>query len=108
MCLCLTPGSTLPKFNLFQIDKLAHLIVYAILAILLFYGWNKQNTYLWFHRHTLLKIFVLTFFYGWAIEFMQSAFTADRQYDFADAIANSAGAVTGSTFAKIFFRFFGK
>ncbi len=99
LSLCLTPGSTLPKFNLFQVDKLAHLVVYAVLAVLLYYGWKKQQQYLWLHTNVFVKIMLGTFFYGLAIEYMQALFTVDRQYDFDDAIANSAGAVVGSVVA---------
>ena len=99
LCLCLTPGSTLPSFNLFQVDKLAHLVVYAILAVLLYYGWKKQSRFPSLHRLVFAKILAGTFFYGLAIEYMQALFTVDRQYDFDDAIANSAGALVGSVLA---------
>ncbi|MBK7149023.1 MAG: VanZ family protein [Bacteroidetes bacterium] len=96
LLLCLTPGSTLPSFNLFQVDKLAHLVVYAILAMLLYYGWKNQSAFPYLHRQVFVKILAGTFCYGLAIEYMQALFTVDRQYDFDDAIANSVGALVGS------------
>lgn len=96
LILCLMPGKDLPSVTLFEFDKIVHFGVYLILALLMYYGWKKQNSYTSLHERTVLKILLLTFTYGFAVEVIQELFTADRHFDIFDALANSAGAVAGS------------
>lgn len=93
--ICLMPGRDLPKVELINADKLAHFICYVLLALFTFYGWQKQNSFAWFHVNTFIKILFITSVYGFAVEIMQHVFTADRHFDLYDALANSIGAVAG-------------
>ena len=84
--------STVPAANVENIDKVAHLGFYAIFSILWFlYLRNKiENT-----KKLFLIVFVLSVSFGIFIEFCQSAFTANRQADINDAVANTIGATIG-------------
>src|ERR1043165_1876607 len=93
LLLCLMPGKDLPSISLWEFDKIGHFCVYVLLALLMYYGWKKQNVYRFFHQHMLLKILIITSAYGFAVEIMQDLFTADRHFDLLDALANSIGAV---------------
>jgi len=94
--LCLLPGRDLPSVSIVQIDKAAHFIFYVILAWLTASGWQKQQQFKWLKQSTWLKVLVITFSYGFAVEWIQETFTTDRHFDIYDAVANGAGAVAGN------------
>jgi len=96
LVLCLMPGKDLPSVDIINFDKLAHFGIYLILALLMYYGWRKQDSFLSLHKNTMVKILILTSCYGFAVEIMQELFTTDRHFELLDALANSIGAVTGS------------
>ena len=84
------PGRDLPKIDLFQADKIAHVLVYMILFVLLMF-WLKAADV----RSGLLKAFVIVSLYGMGMEFMQDNFFPERFFDWSDAVANSIGALVG-------------
>ncbi|KAF0190362.1 MAG: hypothetical protein FD166_3816, partial [Bacteroidetes bacterium] len=84
--------------------KIVHFIIYLLLALMMYYGWKKQITFPSLYRHTLLKILVITFAYGFLVEILQEKLTADRHFDLMDALANSSGAVAGSWISPYFLR----
>lgn len=96
LILCLVPGKDLPSLTIFEFDKFVHFAIYLVLTLLMYYGWKKQNSFLHLHEGTILKILMLTFTYGFAVEVIQEFFTADRHFDIYDALSNAAGAVAGS------------
>ncbi len=96
LILCLLPGKDIPSLQIFEFDKLVHFLIYLLLALLMYYGWVKQKSYASLHRNTLVKILIITFIYGFAVEVIQELCTADRHFDIYDALANAAGAVAGS------------
>lgn len=98
LVLCLMPGRDLPSVTIFEFDKIVHFGIYVVLAFAMYYGWEKQNSFLFLHRNTLIKILIITSIYGFAVEVMQELFTTDRQFDIFDALANSIGAVAGCLF----------
>lgn len=89
------PGRDLPSVSLWEFDKVAHFGVYFILTGLMLWGWHKQSSFAWFKQNAFLKILLITFVYGFAVEVLQEMFTADRHFDVYDAVANSTGAVVG-------------
>lgn len=95
LVLCLMPGKDLPSVTILEFDKLVHFVIYLLLALLMYYGWKKQDLFLSLHQHTVVKILIITFAYGFAVEVIQELFTADRHFDILDALANSTGAVAG-------------
>ena len=96
MSLCLMPGRHLPHVTIWEFDKFIHFGMYVVLAVLMYYGWRKQDSFSGLHTQTFLKILLVSSAYGFAVEVMQQALTADRQFDLLDALANSAGAIAGS------------
>jgi VanZ family protein len=94
------PGRDLPSVTLWEFDKVAHFGVYFILSGLMLWGWQKQNSISWFKRNAFLKILLITFSYGFAVEVLQELLTADRHFDIYDAVANSTGAVVGIVVLK--------
>ena len=95
LTLCLLPGRDLPSVSIWEFDKVIHFAFYVILAGLMFWGWRKQDAFSALHTNTFLKILVITFTYGFAVEILQEVLTTDRHFDWLDALANSTGAVAG-------------
>lgn len=95
LALCLVPGRDLPSVSIWEFDKIVHFVFYVQLAVLMFWGWKKQQAFNSLHVSTFLKILVITFSYGFAVEIMQELLTADRHFDWLDALANSTGAIAG-------------
>ncbi len=89
LVLCIIPGKDLPSSNIWQIDKLAHFLLYLILAFL---GLAAASSM--FHKTTWL-ILAACFFYGFAIECIQGLFLTDRFFDWNDILANSFGGLVG-------------
>lgn len=91
------PGITLPKFDLFSADKLAHAFVYFVLAVLILRCHFRQNGNLaaskigWF-------AFLFSSAYGILIEIMQGTLIPGRFCELDDAIANAFGATCGVLF----------
>lgn len=100
LVLCLLPGHDLPTVSIADFDKVVHFGFYVVLSVLLYFGWQKQTTWPALHKHPLLKIALLTFAYGFAVEILQELLTADRHYDNYDALANALGGVAGSGLAR--------
>ena len=84
------PGRDLPKIDLFQADKIAHVIVYMVLLLLLMYWFKAAEV-----KFSVLKAFLIVSLYGMAMEFMQDNFFPERFFDWSDAVANSIGAAVG-------------
>ena len=103
LVLCLMPGKDLPTVNILNFDKLAHFSIYLLLALMLYYGWKKQDSFLSLHSNTIIKILLITSIYGFVVEILQELLTSDRHFDIFDALANAIGGMAGSlmgTFVK--------
>ena len=75
--------------DLFSLDKLFHLLVFAIGAWLLIPIVLHQCT-----KHAYLYIFIVYAFYGLALELMQGAFFEGRCTSFLDWLADILGVLT--------------
>ncbi len=84
----LTPldGLDLPSFS--YADKIVHFFLYFFLMLLWLLAYPK-----W--RHERVFFIILVILWGVAIEFIQEYFVPTRSGDVFDAIANTAGALTG-------------
>jgi len=102
LILSLLRGKNIPSFTIFEYDKIIHFVIYLLLAVMMYYGWKKQNLFSALHQYTLVKILLITSFYGFLVELLQEFFTADRHFDILDALANSAGAVAGTLISMYF------
>ena len=76
LVLCLLPGKDLPTVDIINFDKLAHFSIYLLLAVMMYYGWKKQDSFIALHHKTAIKILIITSAYGFAVEIMQELFTA--------------------------------
>lgn len=99
--LSVTPGVSLPKFDLLSADKIGHVAAYGILAGLLLWGFAR-STGRRAGRKDILLIFMFSVFYGVLMEFIQGAFIPGRFYDYDDMIANAAGALLAVVSYKLF------
>lgn len=86
-----TPGVSLPKFNLFSVDKLGHLAAYGVLSWLLLWGYARSAGRRAGWKEGLV-VFAFSSAYGIFIEYVQGAFIPGRFYEVDDMIANAAGA----------------
>ena len=100
-----TPPSTFKAFPVFtHIDKIAHLLMYFCLSLLLIFDFKSAP-----HSKTNKQIFiiiciVLPIFLGGSIEFIQKEFFPPRSASFGDIAFNTLGVMLGwltSSKAKI-------
>ena len=87
----LLPARDLPSPAFDGIDKLEHLLGYAVLS-----GWSVL---LFATRRARIAALLGVVAFGIAIEFAQGAFTATREPDVFDAVANAGGAMLGQLLA---------
>jgi len=76
-------------------DKLVHLGFFFVLTILLFYGKIKGQQNYSFRSFTILKIILLTFFIGAAIELIQLFFFPYRSAEWWDLGSDMIGVFMG-------------
>jgi VanZ family protein len=109
LIICGIPGNELPKINFWQWlrwDKLVHLGIYTILALLLIRGLSEQSDFLNLRRSPKLSAFLICTFYGMIVEILQATVFVHRSGDVRDAIANSLGALIGVFLFDKMTRFF--
>ena len=98
LLLTLTPGENMPKTalwdELLSLDKIAHVLIFAILVYLMIVGMSKQYTYLYLRRHALGISLLTGIGYGILIEIIQQ-FIPGRSFELADILADSAGCFLG-------------
>jgi hypothetical protein len=85
------PGEHLVLPPLVNIDKVAHMAIYGLLALTVFYAFGSNAGRLHPYLVSLLVILICTL-YGLSDEFHQS-FVPNRSADVFDVLADSAGAV---------------
>jgi VanZ family protein len=96
--LCGVNGSSLPKisFDLFEIDKLAHMALFGIQAWIIYYEgvWKAkvaEKEKVW---KVTLQAFLWSALYGALIEGLQMTVFVGRSFDWADMLADAIGALT--------------
>lgn len=93
----LAPGQSLKPLTFLQIpywDKLVHVAVYGLLAILLMHGFARSTT-TGTAAMTIYSI-VLCLIIGIAMEVLQGEMRVGRYFEVFDIIANIIGALIGS------------
>ncbi len=110
------PGKDFPQIpqwtDLFSVDKLVHMLFYGIMAALILRGWFQSQKIAGKDGFTTKKdsnLFILGLLvaafcsaFGWAIEWIQENYCADRMFEILDGVANTIGACIG-TFLVIWF-----
>ncbi len=87
------PPTGVAKVSFQFMDKLAHFLVYFIMAMFLFFEANRSK---WlFEEGFLLKTTILMISYGIVIEILQGTLFEYRSFDFMDIFANITGTAFG-------------
>ncbi|MFT4660216.1 MAG: VanZ family protein [Patiriisocius sp.] len=89
--LSVMPGKDLPEVDIVNFDKIAHLVFYALFYIAVRFG--LQRNYAISVWKVQIYAFLYTSLFGLLMEFIQGNFTADRHFDWYDAIANVLGVI---------------
>jgi len=97
-------GVSMPSFDLFQTDKLAHAGAYALLTGLILWGVTRHRSAgsaRWGHGLASL-LFASAF--GALMEYIQFRFFPDRHFEYDDMLANALGALAGWWGFRLFFK----
>jgi VanZ family protein len=93
------PGRLLPDIptfmDLFEPDKLVHVVLFAILVILLLRGFARDPKAVFLKNHSLLVALNTGILLGALTELMQKYFIPGRTGSIYDFIANTAGCFVG-------------
>ena len=103
LLLCLMPGSDLPQWqwaDLFQVDKVVHIGVFAVQAMLLYAALHKQYGHSWSRSKRTWTTLALCILYGISLEVMQGSFIEGRSADPLDAVADGLGALVGLVYLR--------
>lgn len=95
------PSKSLPKIDLELVspDKLAHALVYSILALTIFWGLSRKGN---LNRKTIIMAICLCSTYGILMEMAQYLFFPGRYFEFLDIIANIIGSIASLLFLYFF------
>ena len=96
--LCAIPGGAIPHYiwaELLSVDKIIHVLIFIVLAVLLLRGFKKQTQFYFLRNNSLNAVLIFCISYGGILELMQSYYFVDRSGSWFDFIANSAGSITG-------------
>jgi uncharacterized protein YfiM (DUF2279 family) len=96
----LLPGSSIPgniDWNFLELDKIIHMIVFAILTYLGGYFFTARGKTI---SRAILSSILPAIIYGALIEFLQM-FIPQRGFDFADLTADIVGAILGVLLFKL-------
>ena len=102
--LSVLPGQDLPHYDwgdLVSIDKLVHMVFYALLTWLVLRGIKKLNPRQNWVRVGLI-VALSTSAFGWFIEWLQENYCQNRMFDWFDGLANMVGA--GLAFGTFIYR----
>ena len=77
-----------PKFQLFEIDKVVHFVMYFSLTML--WCFASKNFY-----RSNFKLLLFAIFFGSVLEIFQHILPFGRYFDLGDLLANSLGAIFG-------------
>ena len=89
------PGMLLPPVDLPQVDKLAHLLVYAVLGALVLRGVDRHGQRRSLRPRDFLLTIAVTTLYGVSDEVHQH-WTPNRTPDWHDVVADALGGALGS------------
>jgi VanZ family protein len=93
----LLPKTELPSSSIFQLDKLVHFGMYGSLSFFIFKGFFVKNS-----LKALALACILSFSYGFIVEFLQYFLTTTRMFDVFDIFANGIGTIISYLLVKKF------
>lgn len=85
LVLCMIPGRDVPQVNIVGIDKVAHVILFAVFGIL----WLRTSANP--TARTAVSVVAFGIFFGIAIEIIQHLQNMGRMFDPFDAVADAVG-----------------
>ena len=101
------PGDDLPKVDNWMIaidyDKLIHIGVFGLLALLFMYPFGKSTLPSKLKLHYFIRFALATIVWGYTTEVLQKFYIPGRSYDLADWLADSIGGMGALVFC--WFRF---
>lgn len=92
--LCLIKSSSIPEFDIANLDKLAH-VFFHFVFVTLWYLYLEIYLKKTEKKKLLVILFLMSFCFGTTIEILQGLFTITRNGDVIDVLANTTGAVFG-------------
>jgi hypothetical protein len=103
LLLTLLPGNDIPKLpaflDLFQPDKIVHLVIFGVYAFLQIRGFSRQPVYPFIRKNTVLLTLLTGLSLGAGTELIQDYFIPMRYGSVYDFAANAAGCLLGWWFA---------
>jgi VanZ family protein len=101
--LCLVQSNSLPVINIVNLDKFIHAFFHFVFTSLWFLflisHTEKKKVFM-----PLMTSFVLSVFFGIAIEVLQGLYTTTRKEDILDILANISGATLAVFVIVIYYR----
>ena len=108
MIASLISGNNLPKIDVSNVDKIGHLVCYALLGFLLL-GTLSSTQHSFFkdksHKSRFKYTLLMAISYGIVIEILQGTLFVHRSFEIPDIIANIIGALIGTISYTIIFKF---
>lgn len=95
------PSEFYPKVEIFNADKLLHMLIYGFLAMVCYISLIHQEKVKTFYNNPLTWSLIITSLYGASDEFHQ-LFVPNRSCEFADWLADFAGALVMVLIIKYF------
>ncbi len=106
LILVCTPGYNLPKVDKWLIeisyDKLIHVGIFGILALLFMYPIAKSTLDKKEKWHYCIKIALATAIWGLATELIQKFFVPSRSFDLTDLLGDALGGLAALLFCKLY------
>ena len=101
------PGSLFPRVKpVVGIDKVVHLLMYAVFAFACLWGYRKQfvSNGSAYRKKAIILALVISIAYGGLTEIMQEYLVPKRTGDWLDFLADSIGTGIGVLIFYLFFR----
>jgi len=100
----LSSAAVVPKVNIPYLDKVFHALIHGVLSFIwLWFAFSVDKRHI--SGKAVIVVLVLCFSYGITIEVAQDWFTASREFDLLDVLANGVGGVLGFlSFDKVKFK----
>ncbi|GAA4276941.1 VanZ family protein [Aquimarina mytili] len=88
-------------FNVKGSDKIAHCIAYFVFALVWFVFFFFSNNGKTSFIQSIVRTFIVCFFYGVLMESLQFLLTSYRSFEWFDVLANTSGIIFAVLFLKV-------
>lgn len=104
--LSLVPSSnvSLNEFQIDNVDKAAHFVMYTLFTLFWTIGLKRQNIYVGLRRHAFKVVVISGFLMSVGIEFLQEYVVPSRSFEALDLIANGIGCIFGIVLFKMIYK----